>query len=624
MSLEKTLTGQKTNQMTGRWQPSILVYLIVMNFVLLFLLFPTMALYFFRQETTFQNAHLERMIEQMRHDLELRSSSLAKNFALSAGQAIAGFDFSFLNNMITQVVDEDPEILYAYIMAPSRKILAHNDPANIGQTLDDTVSILISDLENKILLAKLTDEVLPTPVRFFEMKTQEDENFFNVLEVVTPVYSGASLTGFLRCGYSFEKLDAEAASVKQEWSQKMLHLKLSFISITLFFFLVGALVSFLFTRTFIRSMNILSNGVKKISKGDLKHRISMDGLSCQEFVHLSDSFNTMTGKLHTSYEQLEQYSRNLEVKVEERTRDLKMAQANLLRQAHEAGMAEMAVGILHNIGNAITPAKVSTALLIKRINESRIRNHIREMMARFNNFIAAPGDLPQDEREQLQQIVAVMPDAIIEEYDHINSEIKRIRAKHEHIESVIHLQLRYASLSGNIENVNINKIILDTLEMLAESITKYSVAVKKDIEPDLPPIRIEQSKLLQVMINLFKNALEAMRDMPLDGRHLTVSARLDSDGKFVSIAIKDSGMGFSPEDKEKLFTYGYTSKKEGSGFGLHSCANFLIANKGTIEAKSNGPGTGAEFIVRLPLAREDENDENVINNEENQPNRKDT
>ena len=616
MSKEKPRTGQKGNNKAVRWQPSILVYLIVMNFVLLCFLFPTTAVYFFRQETTFQNSHLERMIAQMRQDLELRSSSLAKNLALSSGQAIAGFNFSFLNNLISQVVNEDPEIVYTYIMDPDRKILAHNDSQEIGHTLEDTTSILISELEKKVLLAKLTDEALPTPVRFFEMKVQEGDDFINVIETVTPVYSGASLAGFLRCGYSFEKLDAEMASVRQEWRDKMISLKVSFISITLFFFLVGVLVSFLFTRTFIRSMTVLSNGVKKISKGDLKHRISMAGLSCQEFVHLSDSFNTMTGKLQTSYEQLEQYSRTLELKVEERTKDLKKAQAELLRQAHEAGMAEMAVGILHNIGNAITPAKVSTALLIKRINESRIRNHLKEVMTRLYNYLADPGDLPHDEMEQLKQLVTVMPDAVIEEYDHINSEIKRIRDKHEHIESIIHLQLRYARLSGNTENVNVSKVMLDSLEMLADSVSKYSVTIKKDIDPDLPFIRIEQSKLLQVMINLVKNALEAMRDTAPNDRNLTISAHLDTDREFITIAIKDSGMGFAPEEKEKLFTFGYTSKREGSGFGLHSCANFLIANNGSIEAKSNGPGMGAEFIVHLPLVKDEENNKHVDNNED--------
>jgi len=518
--------------------------------------------------------------------------------------------------MISQVVREDPEILYAYIMDPDRRILAHNDSQRIGHSLEDTTSVLIAELENKIFLAKLTAEDLPTPVRFFEMKVREGEESVNVKEAVTPVYSGASLAGFLRCGYSLENLENEVASARQEWSDKMTNLKVSFISITLFFLLVGVMVSFLFTRTFIRSTAVLSNGVKKISKGDLKYRISMAGLSCQEFVHLSDSFNSMTEKLRKSHEQLEQYSRTLELKVEERTKDLKMAQAELLRQAHEAGMAEMAVGILHNIGNAITPAKVSTALLIKRINESRIRNHIKEVMKRFYNYLAAPGDLSQDEMEQLKQIVTVLPDAVIEEYDHLNSEIKRVRDKHEHIESIIHLQLRYARLSGNIENVNVGKIILDSLEMLADSVSKYSVTIKKDLDSNLPPIRIEQSKLLQVMINLVKNALEAMRDTPPDERDLYVSAHLDPGGEFIAITIKDSGVGFAPEEKGKLFTFGYTSKREGSGFGLHSCANFLIANNGSIEAKSNGPGAGAEFIVRLPLVKDGENDLHVNNNED--------
>ncbi len=616
MSIEKTRTGQEENQKAGRWQPSILVYLIVMNFILLCLLFPTLAVYFFRQEIVFQNTHLERMIVQMRQDLEHSSSSMVHSLALSTGQALTGFNFSFLNILISDVVSENSEIIYAYIMAPNRRILAHNDSIMIGHTLEDTTSVSIAAIENKIFLARLTAEERPTPVRFFDMKVQEDGNSVKVMEVVTPVYSGANLAGFLRCGYSLKKLDTDMVALRQEWTDKINSLKRTFIAITLFFFLVGALVSFLFTRTFIRSMRILSDGVQKISRGDLKHRIWMDGLSCQEFTHLSDSFNSMTEKLDTSHEQLEQYSRNLEHKVEERTRDLKMAQANLLHQAHEAGMAEMAVGILHNIGNAITPAKVSTALLIKKTNESRIRNHIKEMMARFYKAIAEPSALPQDEKEQLKQLVTVLPDAVIEEYDHINNEIKRIRDKHEHIESIIHLQLRYARLSGNIENVNVNKVVLDSLEMLEESITKYSVSITKDLAPDLPIIRIEQSKLLQVMVNLVKNALEAMRDTDPDERILAVSAHLDSDGEFISIAIKDSGMGFASEDKEKLFTYGYTSKREGSGFGLHSCANFLIANKGSIEAKSYGPGAGAEFIVHLPLSRDDENNENVKDNED--------
>jgi len=162
------------------------------------------------------------------------------------------------------------------------------------------------------------------------------------------VYSGASLAGFLRCGYSLEELEREMAVTKREWAEKFNQLKSTFVLISFLCFLIAGLVSILFTKTFIRSMRVLSDGVAKISKGNLKHRIQMEGVACTEFLHLSDSFNAMTDKLRLSYEQLEQYSRNLEQKVEERTKDLKLAQANLLRQAHEAGMAEMAVGILHS------------------------------------------------------------------------------------------------------------------------------------------------------------------------------------------------------------------------------------------------------------------------------------
>ena len=436
------------------------------------------------------------------------------------------------------------------------------------------------------------------------------------MEVITPVYSGASLAGFLRCGYSLTELENETKIARHEWTAKLNALKGSFMFISVLFFLVGGVIAFLFTRTFVHSMRILSDGVEKITKGDLRHRIHMDGIVCTEFTQLSDSFNSMTDKLRSSYEQLEQYSKNLEQKVEERTKDLKSAQANLLRQAHEAGMAEMAVGILHNIGNAITPAKVSTDLLIKRIAGSTIRSHIDELMQRLSRFIDDPAALSPQEKEQAQQIVSVLPEALTEEYDHINKVIKRIRDKHEHIEAIIHLQMRYAKLSGDIEKVRVKKVLLDSLEMLEELISKYSVTLSKDFDPDVPPIRIDQTRLLQVMINLVKNAVEAMRDTDPEKRFLSIATRFDREKGAITIAIKDTGVGFEPETRKLLFAYGYTTKETGSGFGLHSCANFLIANRGSIEAKSEGTGKGAEFIVTLPSSLEDEPDEDAGNHKD--------
>jgi len=620
MNQKSSTVHQKNKYRFKGWQPTILIYLLAMNFILLCLLFPTLAFYLFKHEKSFQGAHLDRMLNQMRHTMEQRGASLAHALSLSAGQAIAGFNYSFLNNMVSDVVKDNDEIIYCFVMDPNQNVLAHNDPTQIGVVKKDKTSALVADMKNKVFLARLTSEVKPTKVRFIDLKVREGNATINIMEVVTPVYSGATLAGFLRCGFSLEGLQHEITIFQQEWDEKINLLRGSFVAISVIFFLIGGVVAIIFTRTFVHSTKTLSDGVEKISKGDLKHHIQMDGVVCQEFIKLSDSFNTMTDKLRLSYEQLEQYSKNLEQKVEERTKDLRLAQATLLRQAHEAGMAEMAVGILHNIGNAITPAKVSIALLIKKITESKIRNHIMEMMTQLNSFIANPVAATTEEKEQAQEIIAVLPEALLEEYDHISNEMKRIRDKHEHIESIIHLQMRYAKLSGDAENISVNKILADSLEMLEESINKNSVVVTKNLDPELPTIRIVQAKLLQVLINIIKNGVEAMRDTATDKRFLRITTNLDSEGKYISISIKDSGMGFGPETERRLFSYGYTTKKTGSGFGLHSCANFLIAYHGTIEAKSEGSGKGAEFIINLPIQPEDKTAKNISETEENERN----
>ena len=313
----------------------------------------------------------------------------------------------------------------------------------------------------------------------------------------------------------------------------------------------------------------------------------------------------MTEKLRSSYEQLEMYSRNLEQKVVERTRELREAQAELLQQAHEAGMAEMAVGILHNIGNAITPAKVSSALLLKKIRTSTVKNNIEEILQNIQKMLEDPDSFSSEERDRYMKILALLPETITDEYNHINNEIQLIWDKHEHIESIIHLQLRYARLTGDSEEINVNNIVNDALEMLEDTIRNYSVQVEENLA-DIPVIRIEQPKLLQVMINLIKNGLEAMANVEVDQRRLVISTYvLGEDQGYLVISVDDTGIGFDAETKKKLFTYGFTTKVSGSGFGLHSCANFLIAHNGTIEAHSDGVGKGAKFNIYLPLSHKE-------------------
>lgn len=318
---------------------------------------------------------------------------------------------------------------------------------------------------------------------------------------------------------------------------------------------------------------------------------------------LSNAFNTMTGKLRSSYRQLDEYSKGLEQKVEERTKALKEAQAFLLQQAHEAGMAEMAVGILHNIGNAITPAKIGASLVLKRIEESPMRLHAAEAVRQLESVISeSVADVR--ERERLLGILHLLPAGIEDEYRRLAEEVERIRDKQEHIESIINLQMRYARLMGTSTAVDVNLLLEDALRMLDQSLDKRGVQVAKEFAA-VPPVHMEETKLLQVFVNLIKNGYQAMDSIPSDQRRLQLSTSVEEgDPGQVVFRIKDAGVGFSSEEETLLFSYGYSTKEKGSGFGLHSCANYLIANGGSITATSQGKGMGAEFVIRLPISEE--------------------
>jgi len=588
----------------NEWRPSIRSYLILMNLILLCLLFPAVSIFFLHETAEFRDAQLSRTVNQMRKGLESRSASLVRSMALSASQAMAGYDFTFLNILVDQVVGNDPEILYCLIMSPGQKAMVHSAPEKLGSVLDGKIDQKVAAGMGVDFPSTLPEEQRVDLIRFMDGEYASQSGSEPIMEAIAPVYNGAQFSGVLRCGYSLKKLNGEILAAQQEWADKMQQFEIYLATITALFFSIGVLVAGLFTRSLVRSTRLLSDGVYCVSEGNLEHEIQQKGLVCDEFMRLSTAFNAMTVQLRTSYQQLDEYSRSLEQKVAERTRELEEAQAILMQQAHEAGMAEMAVGILHNIGNAITPAKVGAALLTRRIARSPLRSHLDEIMSQISRVVAeaSTSTVSGPEKERLLSIIRLLPESIQEEYDKIAEDIQRIREKHEHIESIIHLQMRYARLFGDHEEVDINQLTRDAVRMLDESLRKRTVDVVMDFSK-VPLVRIEQAKLIQIVVNMIKNAYEAMDEAKPEERHLMISTSYEKGPlSYVALSIRDTGTGFSPEEKEKLFVFGYTTKVKGSGFGLHSCANYLIANNGSISAHSEGKGRGAEFVVRLAVA----------------------
>ncbi len=585
--------ARKSGPSLLKWRPSILAYFICMNFVLLFLLFPAISILFLNEGKNFQDLQLNRTINQMREGLETRSASLVRSIALSANQAIAGFNFSFLALLATQVADNDPEIAYCIIMDTNGIAVAHSNPVKNGLKLDGPV-----DIQAISLLPSFPQLILETDTafecRFLEVPAQ-DSGEPAVMEAVTPLYNGAKLWGVLRCGYSLTRYHRQIETTRTEWAGKLKQFKIYLASMTFVFLSLGTLIAFFFTRGFLRPMAVIGDGVRRVAREDLESSIQHEGLVCYEFYELSEAFNKMTSRLRESRDLLEQ-------KVDERTRELREAQEKLLQQAHEAGMAEMAVGILHNIGNAITPAKVGNTLLAKRLRESPVRRHITRIMTQINGILSGTTPPNDEEKTKLLRVVELLPRSIEEEYTWFVSETERIADKHEHIESIIHLQMRYARLAGSQETVAVNEIIRDALELLEDALGKREIEVTTHLG-EVPSVRIEKPKLMQILVNLIKNAYESMEQSDRELKQLTIVSRLEEPPQNeVVVVVRDTGIGFSAEASEKLFNFGFTTKTRGSGFGLHSSANYLIANNGRLTARSEGPGLGAEFTVHLPAA----------------------
>ena len=589
-------------------KPSITFYLIFIYLTFLFVLFPAISILFFREDIKFRDNQLKRTITQMRQSLEHRSASLARSISLSASQAIAGYDFTFLNIMIQDVVSNDPEIIYAIIMDENRLAMVHSDSSKLGGILDSPIDRKVAAIMKKDFPTTLDQNQPEDVIRFLDFKKNAaSQNEEQIMEVFSPIYSGAHLWGVLRFGYSLERLQKEIQVTEQEWAIRIENAKKYFLSITFIFFTIGLVVAIAFTRFFVKATRILTDGVNRVSEGDLSHDINYKDLIFGEFVNFARSFNEMTAKLKDSYQQLDEYSKSLEQKVEERTRELRKAQANLLQQAHEAGMAEMAVGILHNIGNAITPAKVGATLLVKRLKKSPVRNHLDEVMSQIYDEIKKTTSLNQTEKKRLLEIITLLPENIKEEYDQTIKNIQNIEKKHEYIESIIGLQMRYAHLFGETEQVDINKLVEDALIMLEDSLIKRSIEIVK-LFSDVPLVRMEQTKLIQIVINLIKNAYEAMDPIETEKRKLIIKTSYEKGPPhFVMLSFKDFGIGLTPEEKDSIFQFGYTTKTRGTGFGLHSCANYLIANNGSITVSSEGRNKGAEFLIRLPVNDADNN-----------------
>ena len=184
-----------------------------------------------------------------------------------------------------------------------------------------------------------------------------------------------------------------------------------------------------------------------------------------------------------------------------------------------------------------------------------------------------------------------------DEQDNSLNELSNLHKGINHIEEIIAVQQSYAGVSGLVEKVVLSNMMDDVLKMHSEMFMKYKIKIKKNYLKTTP-ILLEKGKLIQVFVNLLKNAKESLETKDEKNRIITID--ISKDKQYQPVEITDNGEGISKENLTKIFSYGFSTKKDGKGFGLHTSALAMVELKGNIKVESDGEGKGAKFIVIVP------------------------
>ncbi len=287
--------------------------------------------------------------------------------------------------------------------------------------------------------------------------------------------------------------------------------------------------------------------------------------------------------------------------VEERFRVQESMHRRLLEVSRQAGMAEVATGVLHNVGNALNSVNVAATMAMDTARKSKVSSleKLALILQQHRGRLAAY--LSDDPKGKLvpEYIVELATRLRAEQAGQIG-ELESLLKLIGHIKNIVAMQQRYAKVSGILELVPVRDMVEDALQINAEALTRHGVVLERRFEP-VPQVVADRHKVLQILVNLIRNAKYAVDHGPGPDKRVIVSIPALANNR-VQILVQDNGVGIAPENLNRIFSHGFTTKKDGHGFGLHTSALAAKDMGGALHGHSEGLGHGATFILELPVA----------------------
>jgi signal transduction histidine kinase len=340
-------------------------------------------------------------------------------------------------------------------------------------------------------------------------------------------------------------------------------------------FLIMLVLLYLLQRTVLRPLATVTQHAVEIGKNDeTLHKLDLH--RGDEIGILSREFDRMMEKLSES-------------------------RAAVVKAARAAGMSEIATAVLHNVGNVLNSVNISATIVAQKSGSSSAEDLRLAMKAVEESAGGLAAFLKNDPRgEHLQPLLTSLAEQMASEQAAIREEAHTLSQGIEHIQELVRSQQRHAGRAGVLETTD----PCDPIEAALSMVVRPGEGVKpmqivREYE-DLPRCTVDRHRLTEILVNLFQNAREAMLESPTSQGRLTLRLRRPSPGR-LRLEVEDDGAGILPENLERAFTHGFTTKKDGHGFGLHASANAAREMGGSLLARSQGAGCGATFVLELPV-----------------------
>lgn len=583
------------------------------------------------------NTHLENSEKQLFQAMLTKGNTLVVNNSQALIEMVSDNSFSAIKNLVSATVINDKDIVYGIFMDTSMRpwAIASQISGKVSKTdntiLNDPLSQWAASLKQSGYREVNSTEMpaysaIKNNMTIYEFSapvfSASDEEYYEPFNQNTNSVAEQSLSrellGTIRYGISTTQMETARTEAKA-FSQHVMIVTLFILFLFSFFAIFFAFIATRHTAILIsKPLADLSQSTVDIAQGnyDVPVVINSDneiGLLSRNFDSMRIKIKGVLEQLLLSQEDLKEKNKRLEVtqselkdlnlhledKVKERTDELTAVQKKLLETARAAGMAEIAINVLHNIGNVINSVNIANQDNYMLLKRSKISSLIKTNEL-INENCAHIGDyLSQDPKgRKIPYLLDKLAGVLNKENQMLLENTDRMMQSIGIIGNIISTQQKYARSNLFNEEFNLKSVIEESLHIQSISLNKHLIKVTTDFKP-VPSISGDKSKLHQILTNLLVNAKYALLNNTIDNRFVDIKLFCEQDS--IVLDIKDNGEGISRKLLTSIFQHGFTTKKNGHGFGLHSCANLIGEMGGSIEANSDGPRKGACFTIKLPV-----------------------